>query len=559
MTLKYGPNLGQLIGAAAGDEHYQAILSQWRALDGLVQPAVSSRVSALPTTDLLEGDRYLVTAGTYANRIARYREANSESGQGAGWEYFTPREGWYVWCVADKRGFRFSNGAWAAMDKSEVGLSNVDNTSDTNKPVSTATQSALNAKVDISALEAAGVANPASDYKTISCDSAPAGSTVRFEGSQSDATSLNYPTSSGTASAQVAFSVFTFGVPGDVARLVQIASEVFGSAGTYSSGRGRTFVRVKHDKAWYPWREVVFTASSPTFSGYLTVSRTDAYDTGIDLQGPAGKPRYVIFRTGTSPRFYLGVDGSAEEGSNGGSNFFIDRYNDSGTYQGRPLKISRASGQTTLDRLLIEPSDRTATDSALVVNRTLANSSAVEIPQSLGLNFRDESSANRISAQIFRLTYSRSDQASGGPSSFDALQVLTPVLNKSADYPLRGIVMEGPVMASKTTLKSWVALRVQAPTGDGSVSSKLAIQVEAGAGNSLFGTSSDNGRDLIQVSGSLGVSGPSQVGQYTLSTLPSASAYNGYEIDVTDAEGGAKRCRSDGSNWKILNTTTTVS
>jgi hypothetical protein len=39
---------------------------------------------------------------------------------------------------------------WQTLDKSAVGLSNVDNTSDANKPVSSATQLALNAKYDIS-------------------------------------------------------------------------------------------------------------------------------------------------------------------------------------------------------------------------------------------------------------------------------------------------------------------------------------------------------------------------------------------------------------------------
>ena len=53
--------------------------------------------------------------------------------------------------------------------------------------------------------------------------------------------------------------------------------------------------------------------------------------------------------------------------------------------------------------------------------------------------------------------------------------------------------------------------------------------------------------------------GPVKCGQYTLATLPSASTYNGYEIDVTDATGGSKRCRSNGTVWQILNTTTTVS
>ena len=58
---------------------------------------------------------------------------------------------------------------------------------------------------------------------------------------------------------------------------------------------------------------------------------------------------------------------------------------------------------------------------------------------------------------------------------------------------------------------------------------------------------------------SLVVQGPVQVGQYLLASLPSASAFSGYEIDVTNATGGSKRCRSNGTVWQILNTTTTVS
>lgn len=52
---------------------------------------------------------------------------------------------------------------------------------------------------------------------------------------------------------------------------------------------------------------------------------------------------------------------------------------------------------------------------------------------------------------------------------------------------------------------------------------------------------------------------PTRVGQFTLATLPSAASYPSYEIDVTNATGGPKRCRSNGTVWQILNTTTTVS
>jgi hypothetical protein len=42
--------------------------------------------------------------------------------------------------------------SWQTLDKTAVGLANADNTSDANKPVSTATQTALNAKADTSAV-----------------------------------------------------------------------------------------------------------------------------------------------------------------------------------------------------------------------------------------------------------------------------------------------------------------------------------------------------------------------------------------------------------------------
>lgn len=46
--------------------------------------------------------------------------------------------------------------SWQTLDKTAVGLGNVDNTSDINKPISTATQTALNAKTDNSTLTTKG-------------------------------------------------------------------------------------------------------------------------------------------------------------------------------------------------------------------------------------------------------------------------------------------------------------------------------------------------------------------------------------------------------------------
>lgn len=45
--------------------------------------------------------------------------------------------------------YRRGDKTWQTLDKAAVGLSNVDNTSDASKPISTATQTALNAKADV--------------------------------------------------------------------------------------------------------------------------------------------------------------------------------------------------------------------------------------------------------------------------------------------------------------------------------------------------------------------------------------------------------------------------
>lgn len=102
--------------------------------------------------------------------------------------------------------------------------------------------------------------------------------------------------------------------------------------------------------------------------------------------------------------------------------------------------------------------------------------------------------------------------------------------------------------------------------GDGSSSLNHRLFGKGGAsylcranGNLLVGKNTDDGTYKLQVKGSLTASGPVSVGQYTLSTLPSAPVFAGALIDVTNATGGPKTCRSDGTNWKILNTTTTVS
>lgn len=111
MALKNGPNLGALVHGAAGEAHYAELMRQWRAIDALVQPSVISRVAAVPTTGMVDGDRYLLTSGANINKIARY----STDLATAGWEYYTPKSGWSVWVTAEQVNYRFKGDplAWA--------------------------------------------------------------------------------------------------------------------------------------------------------------------------------------------------------------------------------------------------------------------------------------------------------------------------------------------------------------------------------------------------------------------------------------------------------------
>lgn len=124
-------------------------------------------------------------------------------------------------------------------------------------------------------LQAYGLAgNQAPNFgETISLDTAATGSLVRCEGMASKAASLSWPITGVSANTPQAFDVMTMGTAGNAARVVQFATEVFGAGG---SSRGRTFIRVKHDAAWYAWRELAFTDS------FATVAMTGKFSDLLD-------------------------------------------------------------------------------------------------------------------------------------------------------------------------------------------------------------------------------------------------------------------------------------
>lgn len=94
---------------------------------------------------------------------------------------------------------------------------------------------------------------------------------------------------------------------------------------------------------------------------------------------------------------------------------------------------------------------------------------------------------------------------------------------------------------------------------NGSIGQILMGATGTGSQNPLVLGTSSTPRVVITPGGACQFSVPLQFGAYTLATLPSAAAFNGHVIEVSNASGGPKICRSNGSAWQIINTTTTVS
>ena len=112
MSLSVGPNLGLLVHGALGEPHYDELLRQWRALDTLIQCNVISMTLATPPGSPADGDTYIVAAsptGAWAGKATNLARWSAVLGA---WEFFAPKEGWKVYCLADDEDHKFDGTAW---------------------------------------------------------------------------------------------------------------------------------------------------------------------------------------------------------------------------------------------------------------------------------------------------------------------------------------------------------------------------------------------------------------------------------------------------------------
>jgi hypothetical protein len=92
--------------------------------------------------------------------------------------------------------------------------------------------------------------------------------------------------------------------------------------------------------------------SSSSVTANVQSSGNSAY---VSTAAPSASETAFAFKTYASGsllnRWLFGKSNTSESGSDAGSDFFINRYNDAGVYQSQPLSISRASGTVTIPTL----------------------------------------------------------------------------------------------------------------------------------------------------------------------------------------------------------------
>jgi len=82
-----------------------------------------------------------------------------------------------------------------------------------------------------------------------------------------------------------------------------------------------------------------------TLTGNLTVSNANAA-IGVNCTA-AGQTGGMYLRSGSSDRWSIGKGNGAESGANVGSDFFLNRFADNGTFLGTPFSVNRATGDAT--------------------------------------------------------------------------------------------------------------------------------------------------------------------------------------------------------------------
>lgn len=449
MALSNGPNLGILVDGAIGEVHYDALMQRWRATDALIQSKVKSAIVATPPASPTDGDCYIIPSGATGVWSSNIGKLTRYSSKQSAWEYFTPKNGWFVYNENTSLFLKYDGSAW--VDAFGTWWTTASSTFGRTL-VNSADASAARTNLGLGSIATQSASSIAVTGGTI--DNTAIGNTTRATGKFT------------TLDANSAFNIGGAGTTNTVTGTTTFTANTLGSTCINAT------------------RTVVSTSNATTIAVGSTVKiSTEANVTGYDICGsftnyPSVKSSF------TNSGYSRATDMSAIR------NIVSVGYDDNGTLTGLGgvyIGIGHYNTSATAT-----PITTTATAVQITPYATTGTISTL-----YGVSVAAINGSGATNASAIRLAFTSATEAH---RNVDAAGTAYNYLNGN--------------------------------TG-------IGIQPSSGA--------------------KLNVAGPVKIGQYTLSTLPSASAFSACLIDVTDATGGPKTCRSDGTNWKILNTTTTVS
>jgi hypothetical protein len=121
----------------------------------------------------------------------------------------------------------------------------------------------------------------------------------------------------------------------------------------------------------------VFNQNIRAVSGATAGSNAGAGTiSGFDVNGAAGSVRPFAFLTAGLKRWFLRATSDAESGSNGGTNFELNAYDDSGNLLSTPIRVTRSNGQVAVNGTLAQNAHRVSGASAVTVAAGAQSASA---------------------------------------------------------------------------------------------------------------------------------------------------------------------------------------
>jgi hypothetical protein len=214
------------------------------------------------------------------------------------------------------------------LTKSNVGLANVDNTADIDKPISTATQTALNGKEDVSNKSSSATLGTSDTLyptqkavKTYVDNQATPDATTLIKGKIKLAGDL-----AGTA---------------DAPTVPALNGKIGGSGTDNYVPRFNGTNAIENSQIFDNGTNIGFGTASPL--GILHLYKSSA-TTRMLIDGDAGQNKIITYRTNGVQRFGFYLNNTAESGSNTGSDFQIRAYNDAGALLSTPFFIKRSIG-----------------------------------------------------------------------------------------------------------------------------------------------------------------------------------------------------------------------